>query len=104
MPICNICEKSLASKYSLDRHMEKFHSDERDEDSDGDSESEEDEPMDMADEVEVIGDILNEVVNELQDEEGAETVEVSSIDDMLKKDNYTEIMEGFKEKVVLFIL
>ena len=59
--------------------------------------------MDTIDKVEVIGIILNEVVNERQAKEGidskekeVETEELSCIDDWLKRENYTELMEDFK--------
>ena len=92
--------------------MENHHISDSDEySSDDDSEAGEDEPMAIEDEVEVIGVILNEVINERQAEEGidaveegVETEEVSSIDDMLTRDNYTELLEDFKEKVFTFTL
>ena len=92
--------------------MENYHLNDSDEDfSDDDSEAGEDDPMDIEDEIEVIGVILNEVINERQAEEGTDTVEegveteeVSSIDDMLTRDNYTELLEDFKEKVFMFTL
>ena len=97
--------------------MENHHLNDSDEDfsdddsSDNDSEDGEDEPMAIEDEVEVIGVILNEVINERQAEEGidaveegVETEEVSSIDDMLTRDNYTELLEDFKEMVFTFTL
>ena len=111
MPICNICEKSLASKYNLNRHMEKFHSDESDKDSDNASDTGEVEVMDIDDEVEVIGLILKEVIADHQsnkggEEEGEEQGErdeddedITSLDDMMHKDNYTEVMEAFRQKV-----
>ena len=110
MTTCHICDKDFASKFNYTRHNEKFHNNEinesDEEDSDDDSETGEDEPMDTKDEVEVIGIILNEVINERQakegidsKEEGVETEELSSIDDLLKRENYTELMEDFKEKV-----
>ena len=87
--------------------MENYHIDESDEDfSDDDSEAGEDKPMTIEDEVEVIGGILNEVINERQAEEGIDAIEegietedLSSIDDLLTRDNYSEILEDFKEKV-----
>ena len=92
--------------------MENYHIDESDEDfSDDDSEAGEDKPMTIEDEVEVIGGILNEVINERQAEEGIDAIEegietedLSSIDDLLTRDNYSEILEDFKEKVFMFTL
>ena len=111
MPNCNICKKSFASKYSLDRHMEKFHSDESDEDSENGSDSGEVEVMEIDDEVEVLGLILKEVIADRQSNKGGEEEgegqgegdeddeDISSVDDMIHKDNYTEVMEAFREKV-----
>ena len=115
MSTCHICNKEFASKFNYTRHNEKFHSDDIDEsdeeDSDNDSETGEDEPMSTEDEVEVIGHILNEVINERQPEEGiygkeagTETEELSPIDNLLARDNYPQLMEHFKEKVFNFTL
>ena len=107
MVSCKICQKNYASKYTLDRHMEKFHSDESDEDSDNDRESGEADVMEIDDEVEVLGLILKEVVEDLQSKEGGEeegegdedAEDISSVDDMIHKDNYPEVLEAFREKV-----
>ena len=107
MVSCKICQKNYASKYTLDRHMEKFHSDESDEDSDNDRESGEEEFTEIDDEVEVLGVILKEVVEDRQSNDGGEeegegdedAEDISSVDDMIHKDNYTEVMEAFREKV-----
>ena len=110
MSTCHICNKEFASKFNYTRHNEKFHSDDIDEsdeeDSDNDSETGEDKHMSTEDEVEVIGQILNDVINDRQaaegiyaEEAGAETEELSSIDNLLTRSNYPQLMELFKEKV-----
>ena len=111
MAICKICNKSFASKSNLNRHFDKYHSDESDEDSDNARESLEEDVMEIDDEVEVLGLILKEVIADRQSnkgdaEEGEEQGEgdeddedISSVDDMIHKDNYTEVMEAFREKV-----
>ena len=113
MSTCHICNKDFASKFNYARHHEKFHSDDIDEsdeeDSDNDSESGEDEPMSTEDEVEVIGNILNEVINKRQAEgiyveAGTEIEELSPIDNLLTRNNYPQLMEHFKEKVFNFTL
>ena len=107
MVSCKICQKNFASKFTLARHMEKFHSDESDEDSDNAKESGEDEPMEIDDEVEVLGLILKEVIADRQSNDGGEEEgegdeggeDISSVDDMIHKDNHTEVMGAFREKV-----
>ena len=107
MEECWICKKIFSTRSNLNRHLKIIHSNESDDVSDAGCESGEDEindaTMNMDDEVEVLGLILKEVISEQQDKESEEINDISSVDDMLHKDNYIKIVEGFREKVLVFL-
>ena len=97
--VCEICDKEFASAFNLKRHTTKTHSDDDDDDEDGeDDESEDDEEDDEEDQLgteeeqlETIGDILKEFI---QDNDSIKTM-----DDLTDVDNYQETRQGFEDTV-----
>ncbi len=96
---CQTCGKKYNKKYNLDRHVEKIHPEE---DSDKDSDEEE-VSMSKEDEAEVIGLLVKNLIDDMkEEEEGDEKME--SVADILKPENYSQLRECFKNKVLKFIL
>ncbi len=104
---CEECGKYYATPWTLRRHKEQAHPEEEedsettktsemedDDESSSDSsedEEESDDIMSIADEVEVVGDLLSEIVQDMAN--------VTSMDDLTDEANYQKILEAFKEKV-----
>ncbi len=97
---CRTCGKNYNKKYNLDRHVEKMHPEE-----DSDKDSDEEDFMTKEDEVEVIGLLVKDIINDMEeDNEEEEDGKMESVADILKPENYSQLQEEFKDKVLELIL
>ena len=89
MPICKVCNKEYASKYTLERHVESVHNDDEEPSTDDEEDDcKSDEPDES--EIRIMADVLEDIV---------EAKNYSSVSEMLASDAYNEVLDPFKEKV-----
>ena len=96
---CDACDKSYASKYSLDRHAAQVHKNVEEDEEEEEEDEEEDEDDDVGDsqeQVDTLGEYLEEILEELQEDPD---IELSSVDDLVAPDNYSKIRDMFVDKV-----
>ena len=114
MASCKICKKSYVSEYNLQRHMKNIHGTEDTDDNSlidsesDENESDDDESVDTKWENGIIGDVLKEIVGDFNNEtaesgeEGEEEEDqLSSIEELTNDDNYKNILDAFKAKVII---
>ena len=93
---CDACDKSYSSKYSLDRHAVKVHDKVEEDEEDEEGEEEDDDVVDSQEQVDTIGEYLEEILEELQEDPD---IELNSVDDLVAPDNYSKIRDMFADKV-----